>query len=131
MRRSAVLAAAAALIAAAGVAHAGTIVSPPLWTDVNTRGACYVRNIGTKPITLQVTALDNFSPGFITPSFQNCNNAPLDAGRTCVLLVDDLPDDVTFACSADVSGSTKNIRAQVEVRNVASPNAVIGSALMK
>jgi hypothetical protein len=38
------------------------------------------------------------------------------AGRTCVLLVNDLPDDVTFECSAVVSGNPKNVRASAEIR---------------
>ncbi len=116
MKAYAALAVAVTLSAIAGLAHAGTIVSPPLWTGTNTSGACYVRNVGGHDTSVQVTALLNFTPGFITPSFQNCNDAPLPAGRTCVFLVNDLPDDVTFACSAVIGGSPKNVRATVEVR---------------
>jgi hypothetical protein len=101
-----------------GLSHAATIVSPALPTGTNTGGACYIRNVGTKSVSLQVTALNNFSPGFINPNVNTCNPTPLAAGRTCILLVNDLPDDVTFACSAVVKGSAKNLRGVAEVRAI-------------
>lgn len=117
MRMYSVIAAIAFLLGSGGATHAAQIVSPPLPTSENTAGACYFRNVGTTPITLQVDTWLNFSPGFISPSFQNCNQAPLPGGRTCVVLVDDLPDDVTFACSAVVSSAT-NLRGIAEVRQI-------------
>jgi hypothetical protein len=119
------LAAAAFLWASASFSHAAqTITSPGLPTGTNTAGACYIRNVGATPVSLQVTALLNFSPGFITPSFQNCNDAPLPAGRTCVLLVNDLPDDVAFSCSA-VASSAKNLRAAAELRAITSSGLIV------
>ena len=102
-------------------AHAADITSSGLPTTTNTAGACYVRNVGKGPIGVQLRALLNFSPGFITPSFENCSTAPLAPGRTCVLLVDDLPDDVRFACSATVAGNARNVRGSIEVRAI-TPN---------
>jgi hypothetical protein len=119
MKKHTALAALGFLLGTAGISHAAqTITSAALPTGTNTAGACYIRNVGTSPISLQVEALLNFSTGFISPSFQNCNQAPLPGGRTCVLLVNDLPDDVTFECSAVVSGSVKNLRATAELRQI-------------
>jgi hypothetical protein len=120
MKLSSFLTAMALLAATAGLSQAApTIVSSALPTTVDTYGACYVRNISTRPVSLQVAALLNFSPGFITPSWQNCNDVPLGPGRTCAFLINDLPDDVTFSCSATlISGSPRNVRGSVEVRSV-------------
>lgn len=113
------LAAMAALLGSASLTPAAqTIVSPALQTASGTAGACYIRNVGSTPIFLQVTVLENFSPDFITPDFQNCNGeAALAPGKTCVLLVNDLPDDVTFECSATaLSGNVRNLRGTAELR---------------
>jgi hypothetical protein len=68
-------------------------------------------------VSVQVAFLENFSAGFIAPDFESCNAAPLAPGRTCVLLVTDLPDDVTFECSATaVTGNVKNLRGTAELR---------------
>ena len=64
-----------------------------------------------------LTAVINYTAP-VTPSFQNCNDGPLAAGRTCVLLMDSLDDDVTFACSAVLSGSAKDVRGSVEIREI-------------
>ena len=117
MKISAVLTAAAALLGMTGLSHAATIASPLLPTGTGTSGACYIRNVGTKPISLQATISQNVDFPVIV-NFQNCNNAPLAAGRTCVVLVNDLPDDVFFSCSAVVAGSEKNLSGTVEVRDV-------------
>lgn len=119
--------AAAVCLTAAGVAQAATISSPALptlhATDFeggnlfNTTGACYVRNVGKTPISLEVKFFQNFGSE-LAASFQNCNQAPLAAGRTCVALVNDLPDDVVFSCSATIAGSAKNVRASVEQRGI-------------
>jgi len=119
------LAAIALLLGSASFTHAAqTIVSPALPTPSDTAGACYLRNVGTTPISVKVSVLANFSPGFITPDFQNCNDAPLAPGKTCRLLVNDLPDDVTFECTAQVSGNAKNIRGSAELRLVAATGEV-------
>src|SRR5262245_5936539 len=107
MKTFAVLTAAVSLVGMTSLTQAAQLVSPPLATGVNAAGACYFRNVSTTSIALQVKALSNFTPDFITPDFQNCNDAPLAAGHTCVLLVNDLPDDTTFACAATVTGSAK------------------------
>lgn len=122
MKRYIALTAAAAL-SLTGLAHAGTLVSPGLptlhsttfegGTLIETGGACYVRNIGVNPISLQVTMPENFNPGFlIAPSFENCNAAPLPAGRTCVFIVDNLPDDVTCACSVTSDATTAFLKRE-------------------
>lgn len=129
------LVAMAALAGSASLVHAGqTIVSGALPTSTGTAGACYVRNAGPTPVSLQVAVLENFSPGFITPDFDSCNSeSPLAAGRTCVVLIDDLPDDVTFECSATASGNAKNLRGAAELRFIGRDGAlsVLGAADME
>jgi len=103
----------------AGVSHAAqTITSPALPTVTNTAAACYLRNVGTRPVSVQLMALTNFTPGITTPSFENCNEAPLAPGKSCVLLMNDLDDDVNFACTAAVSGSARDVRGAVEIRQI-------------
>ena len=77
MKRSSIVAAMAFLLGVGGIAHAAQIVSPPLPTATGTSGACYFRNVGTSPISVQVDTLENFSSGFVSPSFQNCNQLPM------------------------------------------------------
>lgn len=120
MKLRTTLTALACLTSGAGMAHAAqTIASAPLWTGLSHAGACYIRNVGTRPVSLTVSPLINFTPGFRTADFDNCNNndgVPLQPGHTCVLLMNALDDDVTFACSAVVNGSAKNVRGNVEIR---------------
>ena len=129
MRTLVALAAMALLAGTAGSARAANIHSPAIptlhsttfegGTLINTSGACYIRNVGVTPITLEVSFFQNFgSP--LAASFQNCNQAPLPPGRTCVALINDLPDDVVFSCSASVRGSAKNLRATLEHRGITS-----------
>jgi hypothetical protein len=118
MKTYTVLPAAMSLLGLTSLAPAAQLVSPPLATGVNAAGACYFRNVGTTPMSLQVQTLSNFTPDFLTPSFQNCNDAPLAAGHTCVLLVNDLPDDTTFACAATVTGSAQKLRTSIEIRDL-------------
>ena len=78
MRTKTVLAALTALVASAGAAHAATtLTSAAIPTGVNNTTACYFRNVGTTPISLQAQGLINFLGGFTTPNFENCNEAPL------------------------------------------------------
>jgi len=121
MKLRTTLTALACLTSGAGMAHAAqTIASAPLWTGLSHAGACYIRNVGTRPIQVQISPLINFTPGFRTADFNNCSNGndglPLEPGHTCVLLMNALDDDVTFACSAVVSGSARNVRGNVEIR---------------
>src|SRR6185369_5457101 len=116
MKKMTSLAALAALLGIAGAARAGTITSGSIPTGVNNNAACYFRNVGTAPIRLQAQGLINFTRNFTTPSFQNCNDIPLAPGRTCVLIWNDIDDDTSFACTADVFGNPKNIRAAAELR---------------
>ena len=106
----------AILFGIAGYSHAAqTIVSAGLPTGTNTAGACYVRNIGTRPVSVNLTASVNYTAP-VQPTFESCSQAPLDPGRSCVLLVDGLDNSVTFACAAAIGGSAKNVRGNVEVR---------------
>ena len=131
MNRPIVLAAVGALLGAAGFASAAQpIVSGALQTGDDTAGACYVRNVGRAPITVRVALLENFSAGFIAPDVDTCDSeAPLGPGRTCAVLANTLPADVTFECSATaVSGSTKNLRASAELRFVDRDGLVFAAA---
>jgi hypothetical protein len=120
------------LLGTVGASHAAqTIISAGLPTTTNTSGACYIRNVGTRPVTIELKALINYSSAFIQPSFENCNAAPLAPGKTCVLLLNDLDDGVSFACSAAIGGSAKNVRGSVEVRalTAAGPKVVLSERL--
>jgi hypothetical protein len=122
MKAYATLTAAACLVGLTSLCQAGQIVSPALPTDTNTAGACYIRNLQSTPISLQVQLFQS-STFDIPPTFENCNTAPLAAGRTCVVLVNDLPDGVHFACSATASSVLdkhlrKRVRGTVELRTI-------------
>jgi hypothetical protein len=118
MRTYAALLSAVCLLSTATLSHAGQrIISTSLRTGVDTAGACYIRNVGKTAIPVQVEMYQNAGFPMII-SFQNCNDVPLAAGRTCVVLVNDLPDDVTFQCSAVAAGSAKNLRGNVELRAI-------------
>jgi hypothetical protein len=111
------LAALAASLAIAGTAHAGkTLTSGGIPTGVNNTAACYFRNVGETPLMIQAQGLINFTRNFTSPHFQNCNDAPLPPGRTCILLWHDIDDATTFACTVDVIGNYKNLRAAAELR---------------
>jgi hypothetical protein len=122
------------LLGGTSAAHAAqTLVSAALPTPSGTGGACYIRNVGRAPISLQAAMLENFTPGFIAPDVDTCSDTPLAAGKTCVLLVNDLPDDVTFECSAQVTaGSVKNLRGTAELRQISDvAQTVIAAQDMK
>jgi hypothetical protein len=126
--------AATALLVSAGVAGAArTIVSSAIQTshfDENA-AACYVRNVGRSPISVHVEFLQNFSPGFITPDVDGCNGeSPLAPGRTCAMLLNALPQDVTLECAATaLTGNVKNLRGRAELRFVQRPGAsVVGAS---
>ena len=118
----------AILLGIAGYSHAAqTIVSAGLPTDTNTAGACYVRNIGTRPVSVNLTASVNYTAP-VQPGFENCSQEPRDPGRSCVLLVDGLDNSVTFACAAVIGGSAKNVRGNVEVRQITSAGLKVVAA---
>ena len=107
---------AAVLFSLGGLAEAAQTISSaaiPV-TTLPDNLACYVRNIGDKPVSVTVQIV-NSSGAVVSPAFQNCNGAPLAAGRTCVVLVSAVTNDL-FACSATASGSAKNLRGTMELR---------------
>ena len=56
MKLRTTLTALACLPSCAGMAHAAqTIASAPLWTGLSHAGACYIRNVGTRPISVQIS----------------------------------------------------------------------------
>src|SRR5262249_41339243 len=123
MRLSSILTTLALLSGGAGLAHASQIItSPPLQTANNTAGACYIRNVGTRPIDVAISPLINFTAGFRTPDFNNCSNGNdgvlVQPGHTCVLLMNTLDADVTSACTAVIGGNAKNVRGSIEVRSI-------------
>ena len=115
MKRFTALTGVVLLLGFASVAYAAQLLSPPLSTGAGTSGACYIRNTGNKPVSVAVSIFSDFG---LTVNFDNCNGAPLGAGRTCVLLVDDLPDNAFVACSA-TSGAVAKLRGTLEVREIA------------
>ena len=115
------LAAIAALLGSATVAPAAqTIVSSAIQTShfPENTAACYVRNVGRSPISVQVQFLENFTPGFVTADVDTCNGeSPLEPGKSCFLRLNGLPADVTVECAATaLTGSVKNLRGRAELR---------------
>ena len=118
MRKFTAFVTAGILVPFAGVAYAAQLISPPLWSEFNNSAACYIRNSGNTAVAVQVKIYDNFGPNNpLTPSFQNCNNAPLPAGRTCVVLVSvsGLPDSSFVGCMVTGDALGK-IRGTLEIR---------------
>jgi hypothetical protein len=105
----------ALLSSMAGLASAGTISSAPVvsfWVD--TQDACYVRNIGAKPVSVNVQIIRD-DGAVVTPDFDSCNDGPLAPGTTCVVLADRTATGFS-ACSATTPGSAKNLRGTMEAR---------------
>lgn len=90
MIRITTFAGAVSLLSLVSPAHAQQLISPPLWTDADTAGACYIRNIGTTPVPVIVKLFSNNTNG---ADIDTCNTAPLGAGKTCVLFTSQLPAD--------------------------------------
>ena len=105
MKRHAVLAGLAFLPGSAGSSPAAqTSASPGLPTGTSTSGACYLRNVGSRSMSVTVS-----------------NGGPLFSGHTCVLLANDLPDDLTFECSALVTtGDPKCVLGPTSMANAVS-----------
>lgn len=123
MKTYAALLALTALVGTAAVSHAAQkIVSTSMRTGTNTAGACYIRNAGKSQVVL--TEAEMSQNGFpMIINVNNCNGATLAPGQTCVIIANDLPDDVPFQCSATSAGSAKYLRGIVELR------AITGSGL--
>ena len=112
MRTFVALLSSAVLLGLTGLAQAEKLVSPPFPTQLFTSGACYVRNTGTTPVSVQVSL---FSNNGLIVSTDTCNDNPLAAGETCVILVNDLPDDSFAACSL-TAGTVAKLRGTFEIR---------------
>jgi hypothetical protein len=118
MRKFTAFVAALLMLPFAGIAYAAQLISPPLWSEFNNSAACYIRNTGGSPVSVQVKIYSNFGPDDpLTPVFQNCNNAPLPAGRTCAVLVSvsGLPDSSFVGCMVTGNALGK-IRGTLEIR---------------
>jgi hypothetical protein len=99
-----------------GSARAAQLLSPPLWTDEGNAGNCYVRNIGTTPVNVQVTLFSNNSIAHI--DVDTCNAGPLAAGKTCAVFALNLPDDSWAACSVKTSNiNASKLRGSVDIRH--------------
>jgi hypothetical protein len=124
MRTHLGIAASALFLGLAGPAQAAQLLSGALPTAVGSSGACYVRNTGTTKVTLQVKLFSN--NGIVAAQYHDfCSGPPLAGGHTCVVLVDDLPDDSYVACS--VTGNTGKVRGTLEVRETSPTLRVLVS----
>jgi hypothetical protein len=124
MKTTFVLCCAAALVLVATAAYAAQLLSPVLWTGIDTSAGCYIRNTGTSAVPVSVSLFSN-QPGF-GPDFDNCNGGPLGAGKTCVLLSFDLPDDSYVGCSVN-GDKVSRIRGTLELRQTTPILKVIAS----
>lgn len=100
------ISASVALLGLTGVAQAEGLISPPLPTTTGSQGACDIRNTGTIAVTVQVSP---FSNNGLSVSFSNCDDGPLAGGCTCVVRVNDLPDD-SCGDSRDRGEVARNLR---------------------
>jgi hypothetical protein len=117
MRRIAGFAVTVSLLSLVGPAHAGQVFSPPLWTDVGNAATCYVRNISTKPVKVQVNLFSNneIVPGDINDT---CNIVPLAGGTTCMIAASAIPDDSWAACSMKASNiNIDKLRGNIDIRH--------------
>ena len=99
----------AVFLGLASLAQAAELLSPPLpinaRTNVGITGVCRLWNTGTSPVPVQVSVFSNNDfPGY---DIDNCNQAPLAGGHTCLVLVDRLPDDPYAACKVTASNVSK------------------------
>ena len=116
MRTCTILGAAALLLGLTGLAHAGqTIASPvlPVPSQFDYSATCYVRNVGTTPVSVTVHIF-RADGSQVTPAFENCNSAPLGAGKNCVVGVAE--NGELLGCSATATGLAKYLRGTMEVR---------------
>ena len=116
MKKTVLFTGLALVVAVVGVAYAasGTLISPMLPTSVGTSGACYIRNTGSKPISISASMFGNNGANV---GFDNCNGAPLAGGHTCAMLSFDLPDDSYVGCGVTTSNPGRT-RATLEIRQI-------------
>jgi len=108
----------------AGLAQAAQLVSPGLpvrvrETNVDTLGACRVRNTGTTPVAVKVSV---FSNNAVVVAQDTCNTAALAAGQTCQVAAF-LPDDSFAACRLTAPNVT-NLRGTFELSEVTADHDV-------
>ncbi len=102
---------------------ASTLAAPHIAGGANVAAACYLRNVGAKPVTVTVALVDG-NGAAIETNFDGCNAAPLGGGQTCALLVNAL-STTSFACTVTTNGSAKNLRGSMELRDVVHALRVI------
>jgi hypothetical protein len=96
-----------ASFAVSTAAHAtGTLASPLMWGGTTqTDAVCYIRNTGKSPVD---------DSGLNLTDSSSCSSvAP---GSTCAVAALSLGTNQPVACSASTSGSTKYIRAAMDIR---------------
>ncbi len=113
----------AVLVGLASLAQAAQLLSPGLpirvrETNVDTVGACRVRNTGTTPITVNVSM---FSNNAVVVTFDTCN-VPLAAGQACHV-AGFLPDDSFVACRV-TAPNVANLRGVLELSEVTQEHDV-------
>jgi hypothetical protein len=124
MRTCVVVTVCTAVLAFAGLAQAAQLLSPGLpirvrETNVDTLGACRVRNVGTVPVTMTVSL---FSNNAVVVAQDTCNGKALPAGQSCDVAAF-LPDDSFVACRV-TAGNVANIRGTLELSEVTSEHDV-------
>jgi hypothetical protein len=96
------------LAALAGAAQAGQIASSTIYGAFHQDTAeCLVRNVGTSPVTVDVSILDE--SGNALTAGGNCG-FPIAPGDYCFRRTV-ISSGVAYACAATTSGTTKNLRA--------------------
>jgi hypothetical protein len=107
------------LLATGAPAHAGQASTSGIYGGTSQLNAiCYVRNTGAATInSLTVQILDQ-NGGDVTD--QNNCASPLPANKTCSVVAFSIVSNHYHLCKATIVGSTKNIRASLDVRDSSS-----------
>jgi len=113
--KTSMMSSAAVLLILAGATSSqagGTLSSPIMWGGTTqTNAVCYVRNVGTSPITVTAKIVDENG---VDITFSNACTT-VAPGSSCALAAG-LASNQTAACSATVSGSVKKVRAGMDIR---------------
>ncbi|HZR84297.1 MAG TPA: hypothetical protein VFD92_24580 [Candidatus Binatia bacterium] len=114
MRASIVLTAIAFLLGTAAASHAAKLSSAAIYGSIAQRQAgCTIGNGGPTPVSVDAHIYDE--SGNIVPASSSCNG-PVEAGFICQVFAN-IANGVAYACSVDIAGSAKFIRANLTLRD--------------
>lgn len=125
MRRIQILSTlAAAQLTLASAASGATLATGLMfWDDGAVQTACFVTNVGSKPVTITAATLQDLESTAIPPVNDDCTTAPLAPGKTCIF---DSADTSFGGARIEGKGSAKSLRGRCVLR-AAGIGDVVGS----